>query len=55
MVITGNRDVLIPPQNSLRMAEAIPGAQIREIEGAGHIFWISHPQETLSIISGFLG
>ena len=55
MVITGNRDVLIPPQNSLRMAEAIPGALIREIEGAGHIFWISHPQETLSIIAGFLG
>jgi len=55
MVLIGTLDVLIPPPNSFRIAHSIPGAQMREIEGAGHIFWISHPEETLSILTDFLG
>ncbi len=54
MVITGTCDVLIPPQNSYVISRAISGAILREIDGAGHIFWISHPQETASIIEDFL-
>lgn len=55
MVIIGDQDVLTPPQNSLLMAGRIPGAQMRQIEGAGHIFWISHPAKTASIAEDFLG
>jgi len=55
MVIIGKQDVLIPPPNSFEIARKIPGAQMREIEGAGHIFWISHPEETVSIVKEFLG
>ena len=55
MVIIGDQDVLTPPQNSLLTAGRIPGAQMRQIEGAGHIFWISHPAETASIVEEFLG
>jgi pimeloyl-ACP methyl ester carboxylesterase len=55
MIIIGNQDVLTPPPNSFRIAGAIPGAQIREIDGAGHIFWISHPEETVKIVTEFLG
>jgi len=54
MVIIGNRDVLIPPPNSFLLVSRIRGAQIREIDGAGHIFWISHPEETISIVRDFL-
>ena len=54
MVIIGNQDLLIPPPNSFLIAERIPGAQIREIEGAGHIFWISHPEETVKMVTDFL-
>jgi 3-oxoadipate enol-lactonase len=54
MVIIGNQDLLIPPPNSFLIAKRIPGAQIREIDGAGHIFWISHPEETVSIVTHFL-
>ncbi|VVB71776.1 Putative aminoacrylate hydrolase RutD [uncultured archaeon] len=54
MVIIGNRDILIPPPNSFLIANRIPGASLREIEGAGHIFWISHPVETHSIVTEFL-
>ena len=55
MVIIGNQDVLTSPPNSFLMARRIPGAQIREIDGAGHIFWISHPEETVTIVTEFLG
>jgi 3-oxoadipate enol-lactonase len=54
MVIIGNQDVLIPPPNSFQIAKSIPGAQLCEIDGAGHIFWISHPVETVSIVTEFL-
>jgi 3-oxoadipate enol-lactonase len=54
-VIIGNQDVLIPPPNSFLLARGIPGAQILEIEGAGHIFWISHPEETIKMVEDFLG
>ena len=47
----GNRDVLIPPPNSFQIAGAIPSAQIREIDDAGNIFWISHPEETSKIVT----
>lgn len=54
LVMTGNLDALIPPQNSYLIAEKIPNAKIRVIEGAGHIFWISHPVETAGIVREFL-
>jgi pimeloyl-ACP methyl ester carboxylesterase len=55
MAMVGDRDVLIPPPNSFEIARRIPGAQIREIAGAGHIFWISHPEQTASMVMEFLG
>ena len=55
LVLTGSRDVLIPPENSRILAERIPGAQLREIAEAGHVFWVSHPDETLAEVSAFLG
>lgn len=55
LVLAGSRDVLIPPENSLIIAEQIPGATRKEIDGAGHLFWISHPQETAFILGDFLG
>lgn len=54
LVLAGGRDVLIPPENSHIIAEQIPGAIRMEIDGAGHLFWISHPQETVSILCHFL-
>jgi pimeloyl-ACP methyl ester carboxylesterase len=38
MVIIGNQDLLTPPPNSFLISRRIPGAQICEIDGAGHIF-----------------
>jgi pimeloyl-ACP methyl ester carboxylesterase len=36
------------------LAEGIPGAELHTIEGAGHLFWISHPNETYSAVVEFL-
>jgi len=54
LVIAGDSDILIPPENGRILAENIPGAEFCEIEGAGHLFWISHPNETYSAVAGFL-
>jgi 3-oxoadipate enol-lactonase len=55
LVLAGSRDVLIPLENSRKIAEQIPGAVRREVDGAGHLFWISHPDETLLELTSFLG
>ena len=55
LVIAGDSDILIPPENGLILAEKIPGAELREIKGAGHLFWISHPEETVVAVVEFLG
>jgi pimeloyl-ACP methyl ester carboxylesterase len=40
MVLTGDLDQLIPPQNSLMIAPLIPNAKLRLIAGAGHrVLW----------------
>jgi 3-oxoadipate enol-lactonase len=54
LVMAGDSDILIPPENGRILAEKIPGAKFRTIEGAGHLFWISHPDETYSEVVGFL-
>lgn len=52
--MAGDSDILIPPENGRILADGTPGAEFRIIEGAGHLFWISHPNETLSEVAGFL-
>ena len=54
LLITGTEDVLIPPANSLLLAENIPDARVVEIPGAAHLFWISHPRETVTLLTDFL-
>jgi len=54
LVMAGDSDILIPPENGRILAEKIPGAEFRSIEGAGHLFWISHPNETYSAVAEFL-
>ncbi len=54
LILVGDRDILIPPDNSRILARIIPGAQLKVIKGAGHIFWISHPGETFFMLADFL-
>jgi len=54
LILVGDRDILIPPENSRILARIIPGARLQIIKVAGHIFWISHPEETFFMLNGFL-
>jgi pimeloyl-ACP methyl ester carboxylesterase len=55
LVLTGDLDELIRPQNSAMMARLIPGAKLVVIPGAGHrVLWES-TQTCLDFITDFLG
>lgn len=54
LVVTGTADLLIPPGNSTKIAERIPGARLHLIEGAGHDFPADRPDETATVIAEFL-
>lgn len=42
-VVHGRRDVLLPPRNGRRIAEAIPHAQLELVDGAGHMLPLERP------------
>lgn len=54
LVVTGDADRLVPPENSRVLAERIPNASLRTLRGAGHDFPTERPEETARILSSFL-
>jgi 3-oxoadipate enol-lactonase len=53
LVITGDRDRLVPPANSYRLARLIPGARLVVLPGAGHVFPVERPRETVAALEEF--
>jgi pimeloyl-ACP methyl ester carboxylesterase len=54
LVITGDRDMVTPPQNATIIADAITGAELVVIEDAGHGLIFQEPVRVGEIISRFL-
>ncbi len=54
LVLTGDRDVLIPPENSKILAERIPGAELNIIPGGGHQVLVEQPEACNSAVLEFL-
>jgi 3-oxoadipate enol-lactonase len=54
LVITGDRDRAIPPQNSRLLAEKLPDATLEIINDAGHAFCFSHPDIAATAMLNFL-
>lgn len=54
LVLTGDRDRLVPPQNSERIAAAIPNARLNVIHGAAHNFFWEAREETARLVTTFL-
>lgn len=50
LVIHGTLDKIRPPELGIAMAEAIPGATLVMIEGAGHVPTVTHPHEVVDAI-----
>ncbi|MBW2270589.1 MAG: alpha/beta hydrolase [Deltaproteobacteria bacterium] len=55
LVMTGDADVLVPPENSRILAGRIPNAEFRVIEGGGHIFFLEQPAATNEALLDFFG
>lgn len=53
-IIVGAEDKLTPPSISHAMADAIPGARLTVIEGAGHLSNIERPAAFNDCLRGFL-
>jgi pimeloyl-ACP methyl ester carboxylesterase len=54
LVITSTGDTLIPAEVSSRMAEAIRGAELAVIEGAGHLSNLEAPEEFNGLLEAHL-
>jgi pimeloyl-ACP methyl ester carboxylesterase len=54
LILAGDRDRAIPPENSKFLAKGIPGAKLEEIKDAAHAFCYSHPDTTADLAINFL-
>ena len=54
LVVYGDADRLIPPQNSPLIASRIPGSTLEVLPGIGHDFTTEIPEESVAVISAFL-
>lgn len=54
LVITGDSDRVIPPQNSDVLVQKIPGTKQEIIKDAAHAFCFSHPDSTATALINFL-
>lgn len=55
LVLAGRRDLFTPPSVQRRMAELIPGAEIRWFEDAGHLLPVEEGDACAEAIVDFLG
>lgn len=51
VVIAGELDVVIPPENSKLLAEGIEGARLEVIAGGGHGFMAQQPQRAAELVA----
>lgn len=54
LVIVGDKDRVIPPEGGYALAEAIAGARLASLTGAGHIGYAEQPQAFNRHVLGFL-
>ena len=55
LIVAGEADALIPPDQARAMATSIPGARIVIIPGAGHLPPVEQPEITTARLREFLG
>ena len=54
LVITGKEDGLVPPENSVTLAQRIPNADLTLLSNASHLFNIELPETTVEAVTGFI-
>jgi len=54
LVLTGDKDLVVPMQNSLNLADKLPKSTLKIIENGSHLFFIENADEFNSIVRDFL-
>lgn len=54
LVMVGSNDIVLPPANSVLLAEKIPGAWLVQIKGGGHGVMWQYPEKVIRILETFL-
>jgi len=54
LVIVGENDTALPPISSHKIAKALPNAELKVIEKAGHLTTLEQPEAVNSAILSFL-
>ncbi len=54
LVITGDKDNLVPMQNSINLAEKLPNAELKIIKNGSHMFFVEDAGEFNGIVSQFV-
>ena len=54
LIMIGGDDRLVPPLNGHILNWAIPNSRLQVFEEAGHLFLLTHPEESLAAIRAFL-
>jgi pimeloyl-ACP methyl ester carboxylesterase len=54
LVVHGELDRLVPPENGRRIAAAIPGAELAIVAGANHLLFTDQPEQTRQLLLDWL-
>jgi pimeloyl-ACP methyl ester carboxylesterase len=54
LILMGDDDQIVPLANGRFLNMLIPNAELVVIKGGGHLFLLSHADETIAAIRGFL-
>jgi 3-oxoadipate enol-lactonase len=54
LVLSGEEDRMTPIDNARLLAERIPDAEVRIVPRSGHAFLLERPEETFSLMTGWL-
>ncbi len=53
LVLTGDKDIIVPSQNSHNLAGQIPKAELKFIEGGSHLFFVEQADEFNQVVKEF--
>jgi pimeloyl-ACP methyl ester carboxylesterase len=54
LVLSGDNDTIVPKQNSINLAAAIPNARLEIVAGGSHMFFVEQSKRFNSIVTDFL-
>ncbi|NJM53034.1 MAG: alpha/beta hydrolase [Blastocatellia bacterium] len=54
LVITGDRDQVVPMQNSVNLSNSIPNSRLEIVENSGHLFFIEQAEKFNKIVTAFV-